>query len=282
MKPRWTGPRHGPLLMLAALMLAACGRHVQGEVGDVPPLPAPVAGDSGAPVRYGYEKLHEWPHDPTAFTQGLVFLDGDLLESTGLNGQSTLRDVDLETGKVLRQVRVPSQFFAEGLAVIGTKAYQLTWKSQKGFIYDVASFNQTGEFPYDGEGWGLTTDGRVLVLSDGTSRIRFIDPATFKVIRSIDVRLDGKPLERLNELEWIKGEIFANVWQTDTVVRIDPATGHVRGIIDFSFLLPLDQQAPGTDVLNGIAYDPAHDRLYVTGKRWPRIFEVRLKPQLAP
>jgi glutaminyl-peptide cyclotransferase len=281
MKTRWFGPRHGTPLILAALALAACGRHVQGEVGDVPPSPAPVAGDSSA-VRYGYEKLHEWPHDPTAFTQGLVFLNGDLLESTGLNGQSTLRDVDLETGKVLRQVRVPSQYFAEGLAVIGSKAYQLTWKSRKGFIYDVATFNQTGEFPYEGEGWGLTTDGRLLVLSDGTSRIRFIDPDTFKVVRSIDVRLEGRPLGQLNELEWIKGEIFANVWQTDTVVRIDPATGTVRGIIDFSFLLPLDQQPPGTDVLNGIAYDPAHDRLYVTGKRWPLIFEVRLKPRLAP
>jgi glutamine cyclotransferase len=280
MKPRWFGPRHGPLLILAALALAACGRHVQGEVGDVPPLPAAVPGESA--VRYGYEKLHEWPHDPAAFTQGLVFLDGDLLESTGLNGQSTLRDVDIETGRVLREVTVPSQYFAEGLAVIGTKAYQLTWKSQKGFIYDVATFNRTGEFPYEGEGWGLTTDGRLLVLSDGTDRIRFIDPTTFKVVRSIEVRLDGRPLERLNELEWIKGEIFANVWQTDTVVRIDPSTGQVRGVIDFSFLLPLDLQSPGTDVLNGIAYDPARDRLYITGKRWPRMYEVRLKPQLPP
>jgi glutamine cyclotransferase len=280
MKPRWFGPRHGPLLILAALSLAACGRHVQGEVGDVPPLPAAVPGESA--VRYGYEKLHEWPHDPAAFTQGLVFLDGDLLESTGLNGQSTLRDVDIETGRVLREVTVPSQYFAEGLAVIGTKAYQLTWKSQKGFIYDVATFNRTGEFPYEGEGWGLTTDGRLLVLSDGTDRIRFIDPTTFKVVRSIEVRLDGRPLERLNELEWIKGEIFANVWQTDTVVRIDPSTGQVRGVIDFSFLLPLDLQSPGTDVLNGIAYDPARDRLYITGKRWPRMYEVRLKPQLPP
>ena len=268
--------RRVPLLLAAALALAACSRGQQGDAGDVPASP-PGAG----PARYTYEVVHSWPHDPGAFTQGLVFQNGELLESTGLNGRSSLREVNLETGRVMRQDTVPSAYFAEGLAVIGDKAYQLTWKGQTGFIYDVPSFELRGTFPYEGEGWGLTTDGTLLVMSDGTSSIRFIDPETFKVVRSIDVTLSGKPVVRLNELEWIKGEIFANVWQTDTVVRIDPKTGEVRGVIDFSFLLPLDQRA-GADVLNGIAYDPAHDRLFVTGKLWPKLFEVRLKPVATP
>jgi glutamine cyclotransferase len=269
-------PRRAAALVLAALALAACGRGQQGAAGDVPPSPP-----GGGPARYSFEVVHAWPHDPGAFTQGLVFRDGELLESTGLNGHSSLREVNLETGKVMRQETVPAEYFAEGLAVIGEQAYQLTWKGQTGFIYDVSTFELKGTFPYEGEGWGLTTDGKLLVMSDGTSRIRFIDPDTFKVVRSIDVTLSGKPVVRLNELEWIKGEIFANVWQTDTVVRIDPATGEVRGVIDFSFLLPLDQRA-GVDVLNGIAYDPARDRLFVTGKLWPELFEVRLKPVTPP
>jgi glutaminyl-peptide cyclotransferase len=268
--------RRVPLLLAAALALAACSRGEQGGAGDVPDSP-PGAG----PARYTYEVVHSWPHDPGAFTQGLVFQNGEFLESTGLNGRSSLREVSLETGKVMRQDTVPSAYFAEGLAVIGDKAYQLTWKGQTGFIYDVPSFELRGTFPYEGEGWGLTTDGKLLVMSDGTSSIRFIDPETFKVVRSIEVTLSGKPVVRLNELEWIKGEIFANVWQTDTVVRIDPKTGEVRGVIDFSFLLPLDQRA-GADVLNGIAYDPAHDRLFLTGKLWPKLFEVRLKPVATP
>jgi len=268
--------RRAPLLMMAALALAACSRGEQGDAGDVPASPA-----GGGPARYSFEVVHAWPHDPGAFTQGLVFQNGELLESTGLNGRSSLREVNLETGRVMRQDTVPSAYFAEGLAVIGDKAYQLTWKGQTGFIYDVPSFDLRGTFPYEGEGWGLTTDGKLLVMSDGTSGIRFIDPETFKVVRSIEVTLSGKPVVRLNELEWIKGEIFANVWQTDTVVRIDPATGVVRGVIDFAFLLPLDQRA-GADVLNGIAYDPAHDRLFVTGKLWPKLFEVRLKQVTSP
>jgi glutamine cyclotransferase len=179
----------------------------------------------------------------------------------------------------LKQIPVPPEYFAEGLTVIGPRAYQLTWRNQKGFVYDVASFQLLAEFTYEGEGWGLTTDGKSLILSDGTNRIRFLDPATFKVTRSIDVSASGKPVDRLNELEWVKGEIFANVWQTDTIVRIDPATGSVRGVISFPFLLQLGDRGPATDVMNGIAYDPATDKLYVTGKRWPKMYEVRLKPE---
>lgn len=226
---------------------------------------------------YTYEVVKAWPHDRGAFTQGLVFHRGELIESTGLNGASTLRAVEIATGRVRRQIQVPAAYFAEGLAVLGDRAFQLTWQNRKGFVYDVDTFQLQREFTYEGEGWGLATDGRNLILSDGTSRIRFLDPSTFAVSRTVEVTMNGKPLDQLNELEFIAGEIFANVWQTDRVVRIDPATGVVLGVIDFSGLLSAQDRGPDTDVLNGIAYDAAGDRLFVTGKRWPRIFEVRLK-----
>lgn len=248
-----------------------------------PASPAP-AGESAstnaaAPadgvVIYTYNVVHSFPHDANAFTQGLLFDDGKLLESTGLTNRSSLREDDLVTGQVLRKTIVPDQF-AEGLALLDGKLYQLTWKGQKGFIYDEKTFTNIGEFPYTGEGWGLTTDGRWLILSDGTSVIRFIDPATFKVDHTINVTLRGDPQLNLNELEYVKGEIYANIWETDWVARIDPATGKITGMIDFSWLLPLADHADNTDVLNGIAYDPAGDRLFITGKNWPKIFEVKL------
>jgi glutaminyl-peptide cyclotransferase len=264
--------RRGALLLAALLALAACGKSAADRTPSVPPAPA-----SNAITRYTYEVIATWPHDPRAFTQGLIFRNGSFLESTGLNGQSTLREDDPKTGRVLKQVSVPAQYFAEGLAVIGDHAYQLTWRNGKGFVYDADTFRLEQEFAYEGEGWGLATDGRWLILSDGTNRIRFLDPATFQVTRTIEVSAEGKPVERLNELEWINGEIFANVWQTDEVMRIDPATGQVRGVIDFTGLLAPMDRGPETDVLNGIAYDAANDRLFITGKRWPKIFEVRLK-----
>jgi glutamine cyclotransferase len=267
--------RRGAILGAALFALAACGKSIADKSPSVLPNPA-SAPTSSAPVKYGYEVIATWPHDPKAFTQGLVFRNGDFLESTGLNGQSSLRDVDLKTGRVLKQVSVPSQFFAEGLAVMGDQAFQLTWQSGKGFVYDVDTFRLEKEFAYDGEGWGLATDGHSLILSDGTNRIRFLDPTTFRVVRTIEVTEEGKPVERLNELEWINGEIFSNVWQTNEVVRIDPVSGRVRGVIDFSGLLDPQDRGPETDVLNGIAYDAATDRLFITGKRWPKIFEVRL------
>jgi glutaminyl-peptide cyclotransferase len=223
--------------------------------------------------------INTYPHDRGAFTQGLVYLDGTLLESTGLNGQSTLRRVDLKTGKVLKQVEVPSQYFAEGLALLNGKLFQLTWQNQKGFVYDLESFKLEKEFSYTGEGWGLTTDGQSLIMSDGTSQIRFLDPVTFEVKRTINVQDHGQPISRLNELEYVKGEIFADIWTTDFVVRIDPATGNVLGAIDFRGLLAPEDRQANTDVLNGIAYDAAGDRLFVTGKFWPKLFEVRLKPK---
>lgn len=238
-----------------------------------------VANASGTtPIaRYSYEVVKRWPHDRGAFTQGLVFRGGSLLESTGLNGHSSLREVNLETGRVLKQVALPQVYFAEGLAVVGAQIFQLTWQNQKAFVYDADTFQAQKEFAYEGEGWGLASDGQLLMLSDGTARIRFMDAATFAVKRTLEVTREGKPLDRLNELEFIHGEIFANVWQTDDVVRIDPATGIVHGVIDFSGLLGPQDRGPDTDVLNGIAYDAQGDRLFITGKRWPWVFEVRLK-----
>jgi glutamine cyclotransferase len=258
------------------LELAACAKPVADKAPSVPSS-VTTAQTRSTPARYGYEVVAAWPHDRGAFTQGLVFRDGNFLESTGLNGQSSLREEDVRTGRILKRVEVPPQFFAEGLAVLGDRAFQLTWQSQKGFVYDVDTFRLEREFAYEGEGWGLTTDGRALILSDGTSQIRYLDPATFRVLRTIEVTDAGKPVRRLNELEWVKGEIFANVWQTDEIVRIDPTTGSVRGVVDFSGLLAPQDRERETDVLNGIAYDAASDRLFITGKRWPKIFEVRLK-----
>jgi glutamine cyclotransferase len=183
----------------------------------------------------------------------------------------------LESGKVLKQVAVPAQYFAEGLAVLNGKAYQLTWQNGKGFVYDLESLRLESEFYYAGEGWGLATDGQSLILSDGTDQIRFLDPQVFAVQRTIRVADHDRPVKLLNELEYVKGEIFANVWRTQYVVRIDPRTGKVVGVIDFDGLLAPGDYTDTTDVLNGIAYDPAKDRLFVTGKRWPKLFEVRLK-----
>lgn len=270
-----------PLLLLGSLWaLAGCERDSQATTAPAVAA-APVVAKASqraadVPV-YTYEVVNVMPHDSAAFTQGLVYSDGSLFESTGLNGQSSLRQVDLKTGKVLKRVEVGSEYFGEGLAVLGDRLFQLTWQNQKGFIYDRATFRREGEFAYAGEGWGLTTDGQLLILSDGTDRLRFIDPVTFAVKRTLDVVLGDHPAGRLNELEYVQGEIFANVWGENYVVRIDPATGRVAGIVDFAGLLPAEEQKPDTDVLNGIAYDAAGDRLFVTGKRWPKLYEVRLK-----
>jgi glutamine cyclotransferase len=244
------------------------------EEGDVPPIESVVQSES--PTYYTYKIVHAWPHDPDAFTQGLLFHNGMLLESTGLFGKSSLREVTLETGRVAKNIPIPSPYFAEGLAVIGSRIYQLTWQNHKGFVYDVDSLAPEGQFTYRGEGWGLTSDGRFLILSDGTDRIRFLEPDSYHVVRDIRVSLAGHTLPMLNELEWIGGEIFANVWQTDEVVRIDPKSGNVNGVVDLYGLLPAGDRRVDTDVLNGIAYDSDRNRLFITGKRWPKIFEVRL------
>ncbi|MEO6246413.1 MAG: glutaminyl-peptide cyclotransferase, partial [Opitutaceae bacterium] len=263
-------------LLAAALALAACGRNAPERAPSVPPSPPLAAGaeakTAGAPVPYTFDVVTAWPHDRGAFTQGLVVRNGGFLESTGLNGQSTLREVDLKTGRVLKQVAIAAQYFGEGLAVIGDRAFVLTWQHGKGFVYDADTFRLEREFAYTGEGWGLTTDGTSLILSDGTARLRFLDPTTFAVTRTVEVTSEGKPVEHLNELEFIRGEVFANIWMENEILRIDPATGAVRGVIDCSGLLPRAEIRPDTDVLNGIAYDPATDRLFLTGKRWPKIY----------
>lgn len=239
--------------------------------------PAGNATPAEIPV-YGYEVVHTWPHDPAAFTQGLVYQDGVLYESTGLHGRSSLRKVELETGKVLQKVDVPPQYFAEGLALFRGKLFQLTWKNRQGFVYDPQSLQKLGNFPFDGEGWGLTHDDQHLILSDGTNQIRFLDPATFEVKRTISVHDGGEPLRELNELEYIKGEIYANVWHEDRLARIDPQSGKILGWVDLSGLLSARERRTDEDaVLNGIAYDAAGDRFFVTGKLWPKLFEIRLK-----
>ena len=224
----------------------------------------------------GYRILHAYPHDPRAFTQGLVYVDGYLYESTGLNGQSTLRKEDLETGRVLKEASLPSQYFGEGLTNWGSTLIQLTWQSHVGFVYDRATFRLLRSFHYPWEGWGLTQDGRHLILSDGSDTLHFLNPGTFSQARSLRVSDHGAPVKELNELEYVHGEIYANVWMTDRIARISPATGHVLGWIDLAGLLPgIFVREPGA-VLNGIAYDPARKRLFVTGKLWPRLFEIQV------
>jgi glutamine cyclotransferase len=274
---------------LPVLLVAACCRSFPVFAGSglstntvaAAPIAAPANSAPAEVTNYTYQVVKTFPHDPGAFTQGLLFHDGRLLESTGQYGQSSLREVDLATGAVLRKRLVPNQFFAEGLTLLNGKLYQLTWKEGKAFRYDLNAnpkdFQPDGEFSYTGEGWGLATDGHWLIMSDGSSTLRFLNPATFAVDHLIQVAKGDLPQDRLNELEYVKGEIYANIWKTDWVARIDPASGKVVGMIDFSYLLPAADRTATTDVLNGIAYDPAGDRLFVTGKNWPKLFEVRLK-----
>lgn len=235
-----------------------------------------LASGSLALAADGYRVLHAYPHDPQAFTQGLVYLDRHLYESTGLNGQSTLREDDLETGQVLKEVNVPSRYFAEGLTNWGSTLIQLTWKAHIAFVYDRASFRLLKTVHYPWEGWGLTQDGRHLIMSDGTDTIHFLNPETFKQVRSIRVADHGEPVKNLNELEYIHGQIYANVWMTNRIARISPETGKVLAWIDLSGILPSIEVRSDGAVLNGIAYDAAHDRLFVTGKLWPRLFQIQV------
>jgi glutaminyl-peptide cyclotransferase len=242
-------------------------------------LAVPAWARAAVPV-YDYEVVHVYPHDPEAFTEGLFFLNGFLYESTGLEGHSSIRKVRLRTGEVLERHDIPGQYFGEGIVNWGSRLIELTWQSHVGFIYDLNTFKPLGDFHYEGEGWALTQDGTQIFMSDGTSTLRVLNPKTLLPAGMIPVTLDGKPVERLNELEWIKGEIFANVWQTNWILRIDPRDGHVAGIVDLRGLLPAEDTVAGTtDVLNGIAYDALGNRLFVTGKNWPKLFEIRLKPR---
>jgi glutaminyl-peptide cyclotransferase len=231
----------------------------------------------GGQSRWGYRVVNTYPHDANAFTQGLVIADGVMYESTGQLGRSSLRRVDIATGKVLQKAAVEAKHFAEGLAAWQNSLFQLTWQSGVVFVYDRASFKQTQTFPFSGEGWGLTQDGTHLILSDGSPVLRFFDPATFKQARFITVKDGAKPVPQINELEFVKGEIFANIWHSDRIARINPATGAVTGWIEMAGLLKPGEVTDGEAVLNGIAYDAKNDRLFVTGKLWPKIFEIKLE-----
>jgi glutamine cyclotransferase len=237
------------------------------------PSQAPAAAQNGAPVQQ-VRVVRAYPHDPGAFTQGLIWLDGKLYESTGLVGQSTIREVDLETGRVLRRTDIPPGLFGEGITNWGDELLSITWQDNVGFRWDRRTFRQTGSWNYAHAGWGLTQDGRHIILSDGTPVLRFLDPATMREVRRVTVSDAGRPVFRLNELEFVNGEIFANVWMTSRIARIDPATGRVNAWLDLSPIVEQTPRGDGDNVLNGIAYDRARDRLFVTGKNWAQLYEI--------
>jgi glutaminyl-peptide cyclotransferase len=268
----WAGGSPGAIAGIGIALLAWVGAPLQPA-----PARAPAA-ERAAPV-YGYRVVHVYPHDPQAFTQGLIFRDGVLFESTGLNGQSSLRKVKLETGEVLQQRDVDRQYFAEGLTDWGDRLIQLTWQTGIGFLYERASFKPIGTFQYKGEGWGLTHDRSRLIMSDGSATLRFLDPATLRETGRLEVRDGDRPVTSLNELELVRDEVYANVWQTERIVRIAVATGRVTGWIDLAGLKATLPRTGPVDVMNGIAYDAVADRLFVTGKWWPRLFEIALVPR---
>jgi glutamine cyclotransferase len=262
-RPRWSrgGRQSWPARILCGALL----------------LGAALASHAAVPL-YRYEIVHVYPHDPRAFTEGLFYLNGFLYESTGIEQHSSIRKVQLESGKVVQKIDIPTQYFGEGIVNWEHRLIGLTWKSGVGFVYDLASFRLQRKFFYQGEGWALTQDGKRIIMSDGTPELRLLDPVTLKQIGHIDVTLEGKPVRYLNELEWVKGEIYANVWQTNWILRINPTSGAVVGVIDLNGILSPSDRAEGqTDVLNGIAYDAKADRLFVTGKYWPKLFEIRLQ-----
>ena len=242
----------------------------------------PAAGALAAPAipTYDFKVVRSYPHDPQAFTQGLLYRDGFLYESTGLNGKSSIRKVNLETGKVLQSKDIPPQYFGEGLTVWKDTLVGITWQTQTGFVFDLATFDLRNQFAYPGEGWGLAQNGKELVLSDGSATLRFLDPKTFLEVRRVKVTADGIAVNQINELEVVGDEIFANIWHTNTIARIDQNTGKIVGWIDLGKLYPDAGKGPtGENVLNGIAWDADKKRLFVTGKLWPKLYEIKLVPR---
>jgi glutamine cyclotransferase len=223
-----------------------------------------------------YKIVHVFPHDPSAFTQGLIYKDGFLYEGTGLNGKSSIRKVDLENGITRQRYDLPSQYFGEGITDWGGNLLELTWTSNTCFVYDRKTFRLLRTFHYEGEGWGLTHDDKHLIMSDGTAQLRFIDPESFRELKRVTVTDNGKPIQNLNELEYINGEIFANIWMSDKIAILSPKTGKVLRWLDLSGILPEHNTLAGNAVLNGIAYDASSGRIFVTGKLWPKLFEIKL------
>jgi glutamine cyclotransferase len=257
--------------------LAACGGPA--TTAQTPqPQPQSQAG-AAEPQIYDARIVHTYPHDTTAFTEGLFYLDGNLYESTGLVGQSTIRRVRLEDGHVLQSVDIPAGPFGEGIVNSGDQIVSLTWQGGIGYRWSRRTLQRLGEWHYPGEGWALTRNATDIVMSDGTPQLRFLDPSTLAERRRLDVTIRGAPLERINELEWVDGAILANVWLTGTIVRIDPASGHVTGVIDLSALAAENARTDPDNVLNGIAWDPARHRLFVTGKNWAHLYEIALVPR---
>ena len=232
---------------------------------------------TAAPVS-GYKVVAEFPHSTSSYTEGFFYRDGLFYEGTGLKGSSAILVIEPETGKLLQRRDLPQQFFGEGIIDWGPDIYEWTWQSHICFIYDRFSLRPAGQFTYSGEGWGMTRTATAIITSDGTATLRFRDPKTFQETRHIVVKDDGNPVEQLNELEYIKGEIYANIWHSDRIARISPRDGHVIGWIDLTGLMPASRRVNAESVLNGIAYDAKHDRLFVTGKQWPAVFEIRLVP----
>lgn len=229
------------------------------------------------PERYGYRVEKVFPHDVRAYTQGLLYHNGYIYEGTGLEGKSALRKTDIETGRVIRNHNLESRFFGEGITIHGNQIYQLTWKTKVGFVYDLETFRELSRFYYNTEGWGLTTMGDRLVMSDGTNKLYVIEPVNFTIVGTIEVYDNKSMVMHLNELEYINGEIWANVYMTDLIARIDPSTGKVNGYVDLADIMPAsERQNDGDDVLNGIAWDNETGRIFVTGKNWPKLFQIRV------
>lgn len=229
------------------------------------------------PINYTYTIRKTYPHDTSAFTEGLVYSDGYLYESTGLNGDSTLRKEDLITGEILQQISLDPQYFGEGIAIIGGKIVQLTWQSQIGFIYNSTSFKQLDQFAYPTEGWGITNDGKSLIMSDGTATLYFLNPETYERTGTVQVHDGNMSVNMLNELEYVNGSVYANVWHEDRIAIINPKTGEVQGWINLAGIYK-NPITDSEDVLNGIAFDSANERLFVTGKRWSQLFEIQIVP----
>lgn len=275
------------LLLSLAFVAASCGSSSNNaNVSNVvnaansnkaARMPVPV---------FTFETVNTFPHDPDAFTQGLSFYNGVLYESTGQEGDSTLRKVNLQTGKIIQKYDLPDEVFAEGMTILANKIYQFSWRNRMGWVYNVDDLKLIREFRYAGEGWGMTNDGTNIFISDGTHVIRVVDPETFKTIRTIAINDDsGRPLMKLNELEYVKGEIWSNVWHSEEIgkpnhiARIDPESGKLLGWIDLQGISPDDVKRDSENTLNGIAYDAESDRIFVTGKNWKKLFEIKVKPR---